>query len=87
MMTASTCREVSGRSLRLRGHCTRMRRSWCLTSRQRRSTRFCDRVAMFVDGKLAELGTHEMLMEQNGKYAEMFRIQAQYYVEEVQENA
>lgn len=51
------------------------------------STRFCDRVAMFVDGKLAELGTHEMLMEQNGKYAEMFRIQAQYYVEEVQENA
>lgn len=51
------------------------------------STRFCDRVAMFVDGKLAELGTHEALMEQNGKYAEMFRIQAQYYVEEVQENA
>lgn len=51
------------------------------------STRFCDRVAMFVDGKLAELGTHESLMEQNGKYAEMFRIQAQYYVEEVQGNA
>ena len=51
------------------------------------STRFCDRVAMFVDGKLAELGTHESLLEQNGKYAEMFHIQAQYYVEEVQENA
>lgn len=51
------------------------------------STRFCDRVAMFVDGKLAELGTHESLMEQNGKYAEMFHIQAQYYVEEVQGNA
>lgn len=51
------------------------------------STRFCDRVAMFVDGKLAELGTHKSLMEQNGKYAEMFHIQAQYYVEEVQGNA
>lgn len=51
------------------------------------STRFCDRVAMFADGELAEIGTHEMLMGQNGKYAEMFRIQAQYYVEEVQENA
>ena len=51
------------------------------------STRFCDRVAMFVDGKLAELGTHDTLMEQDGKYAEMFRIQAQYYVEEVQNHA
>ena len=51
------------------------------------STRFCDRVAMFVDGKLAELGTHESLLEQNGKYAEMFHIQAQYYLEEVQGNA
>lgn len=51
------------------------------------STRFCDRVAMFADGKLAELGTHETLMEQDGKYAEMFRIQAQYYVEEVQKDA
>ncbi|MDE6999462.1 MAG: ABC transporter ATP-binding protein/permease, partial [Lachnospiraceae bacterium] len=51
------------------------------------STRFCDRVAMFADGKLAELGTHDTLMEQDGKYAEMFRIQAQYYVEEVQNHA
>ena len=51
------------------------------------STRFCDRVAMFADGELAETGTHESLMELDGKYAEMFRIQAQYYVEEVQKNA
>ena len=45
------------------------------------STRFCDRVAMFVGGEMVELGTHESLLEKNGAYAEMFRVQAQYYVE------
>lgn len=45
------------------------------------STRFCDRVAMFVGGELAETGTHSELMEKNGAYAEMFRVQAQYYVD------
>ena len=46
------------------------------------STRFCDRIAMFEKGSLVELGTHEQLMEQNGKYAEMFNVQAQYYRED-----
>ncbi|MBQ8905597.1 MAG: ABC transporter ATP-binding protein [Ruminococcus sp.] len=46
------------------------------------STRFCDRVAMFVGGEMVELGTHEALLEQHGAYAEMFRVQAQYYVED-----
>ena len=46
------------------------------------STRFCDRIAMFENGSLVELGTHEQLMEQNGKYAEMFNVQAQYYRED-----
>ncbi|MCD7731103.1 MAG: ABC transporter ATP-binding protein/permease [Oscillospiraceae bacterium] len=46
------------------------------------STRFCDRVAMFKDGEVVEIGTHEQLMAQNGAYAEMFRVQAQYYVED-----
>ncbi|MCI7767942.1 MAG: ABC transporter ATP-binding protein/permease [Oscillospiraceae bacterium] len=46
------------------------------------STRFCDRVAMFNEGELTETGTHEELMEKNGDYAEMFRVQAQYYVED-----
>ena len=45
------------------------------------STRFCDKVAMFADGELAEYGTHQSLLEQNGAYAEMFHVQAQYYVE------
>lgn len=46
------------------------------------STQFCQHVAMFKDGQLAEYGTHDSLMQQNGVYAEMFRLQAQYYVDE-----
>lgn len=46
------------------------------------STRFCDRVAMFKDGEMTETGTHDELMAKNGDYAEMFRVQAQYYIED-----
>ena len=46
------------------------------------STRFCDRVAMFKDGEMVEIGTHDELMANDGAYAEMFRVQAQYYVED-----
>ena len=46
------------------------------------STRFCDRVAMFKAGEMVEVGTHDELMESGGAYAEMFRVQAQYYIED-----
>ncbi|MBQ3911512.1 MAG: ATP-binding cassette domain-containing protein, partial [Lachnospiraceae bacterium] len=46
------------------------------------STRFCDRIAMFEEGTLAEYGSHDELMARNGKYADMFNIQAQYYRED-----
>lgn len=45
------------------------------------STRFCDNVAMFMDGRLVEYGTHEALMEKGGEYAKMFEVQARYYEE------
>ena len=45
------------------------------------STQFCNNVAMFKDGKLREYGTHVSLFKQNGEYANMFKIQAQYYVD------
>ena len=48
------------------------------------STQFCNHVAMFADGRMVEYGTHEELLGKNGAYAEMFRIQAQYYVDEVE---
>ncbi|MCR5558098.1 MAG: ABC transporter ATP-binding protein/permease [Butyrivibrio sp.] len=53
------------------------------------STRFCDHVAMFVDGELKEYGTHDSLINAGGAYSEMFSVQAAYYVEEgsVMENA
>ncbi|MBO6231264.1 MAG: ABC transporter ATP-binding protein [Ruminiclostridium sp.] len=46
------------------------------------STQFCQNVAMFKDGHLEEYGTHDQLMRKNGAYAEMFRVQAQYYVDD-----
>lgn len=46
------------------------------------STRFCDCIAMFKDGHMIELGSHEELMAQGGEYAHMFEVQAQYYREE-----
>ena len=45
------------------------------------STRFCDSIAMFEEGSLVEHGSHDELMAKNGKYAEMFNVQAQYYRE------
>ncbi|MCL2661836.1 MAG: ABC transporter ATP-binding protein/permease [Oscillospiraceae bacterium] len=48
------------------------------------STRFCDRTIL-IDGKIiAETGTHDELLEANGKYAELFEIQSKYYREEVE---
>ena len=41
-------------------------------------------MAMFADGEMVEYGTHTELMERDGAYAEMFKIQAQYYIEETQ---
>ena len=58
------------------------RKSAVYISHRLASTRFCDRIAMFEKGSLIELGTHDELMAQNGKYAEMFNVQAQYYRED-----
>lgn len=43
------------------------------------STRFCDRIILFEDGTVAESGTHDELMDKDGKYAQMYHVQAQYY--------
>ncbi len=51
------------------------------------STQFCNNVAMFKDGRLEEYGTHDELMHRDGAYAEMFRVQAQYYVEDEKKEA
>lgn len=43
------------------------------------STRFCDEILYLADGKVAERGTHEELLEKKGSYAELFGIQSHYY--------
>ena len=43
------------------------------------STRFCDRIAVFADGRIIEYGTHDQLMASGGLYSEMFSKQAEYY--------
>ena len=43
------------------------------------STRFCDKIVMFEDGRIIEEGTHKQLIKANGKYRNMFQVQAQYY--------
>ena len=44
------------------------------------STRFCDRIFLMEDGRIAEEGTHEELLKKAGSYAKMFEVQRQYYV-------
>ena len=45
------------------------------------SCKFCDRIAVFSDNTIKELGTHDELVHKpGGIYAEMFAAQAQYYV-------
>ncbi len=44
------------------------------------SCRFCDRIAVFSEGGIAEYGSHEELVNiSGGIYAKMFEAQAQYY--------
>ena len=43
------------------------------------TTRFADRIFLFANGELCEQGSHDQLVSMNGKYAEMFRMQAEKY--------
>lgn len=48
------------------------------------STRFCDRIFLLQDGRIAEEGSHEELMKFGGAYADMFRVQSKYYTERME---
>ncbi len=45
------------------------------------STRFCDRIVLLEGTRIIEEGTHEELIEKNGRYAALFEMQSQYYRE------
>lgn len=46
------------------------------------STRFCDRIILLSEGRIAEEGSHDKLMEQEGLYYDLFKVQSQYYEKE-----
>ncbi len=43
------------------------------------STRFCDRILLLEDGRIIEEGTHKSLLASGGRYAELYKLQSQYY--------
>ena len=45
------------------------------------TTRHADRIIMLENGKIIETGSHDELMKKDGKYAYMFRLQAEKYTE------
>ena len=47
------------------------------------STVMADKIYMLEEGRIIEQGSHEELMSKNGKYAEMYQMQAKKYKEEL----
>lgn len=43
------------------------------------SCKFCERILVLDQGEIVECGSHAELMKNNGKYAELFNVQQQYY--------
>ena len=44
------------------------------------SCRFCDKIAVFHQGRIIQTGNHEeLLADSGGKYYELWNAQAQYY--------
>ncbi len=48
------------------------------------STRFCDRIILLGEKGIIEEGTHQELLDLQGKYYELFEIQSKYYKEDVE---
>ncbi len=45
------------------------------------SCKFCDQILVFHEGKVVQQGTHsELVAQADGKYAELWNAQAQYYI-------
>ena len=44
------------------------------------TTRIADRIIMLENGQIVEQGTHQELLNQNGKYAQMWKVQAGAYI-------
>ena len=54
-------------------------KSVLLISHRLGSARLADRVAFLENGQIVEEGTHDDLVEQQGRYAHMYSVQAGWY--------
>jgi len=50
-----------------------------LISHRFSSVRMADRILVLNEGQIEAIGTHEELLTQNGRYAELFKLQAEGY--------
>jgi ABC-type multidrug transport system fused ATPase/permease subunit len=66
--------EIFDRILTASQHCTTI-----LISHRFSTVRHADRICVLEHGKVVELGTHEELMAQGGRYRTMFDLQAQRF--------
>ncbi|HET6921984.1 MAG TPA: ABC transporter ATP-binding protein [Anaeromyxobacteraceae bacterium] len=56
-------------------------RSAIVISHRFSTVRIADRIAVLHAGRLTEVGTHRELLERDGRYAHLFRLQAQGYLD------
>lgn len=56
--------------------------SMIIISHRLSTIRHVDKICFVEQGRILETGTHDELMERNGKYAEMYRVQAEQYAAE-----
>jgi ABC-type multidrug transport system fused ATPase/permease subunit len=66
--------EIFERILAATRHCTTI-----LISHRFSTVRHADRICVLEHGRVIELGTHEELMAQGGRYRTMFELQAQRF--------
>jgi ATP-binding cassette subfamily B protein len=54
-------------------------KSAMLISHRFSTVRMADRILVLDQGEILEIGSHEDLLEKNGRYAELFQLQAMGY--------
>ena len=54
-------------------------KSAVLISHRFSTVRMADRILVLDKGQLVEIGSHEELLQRNGRYAELFHLQAKGY--------